>query len=219
MKHSYIVLVLLLLGCNQTKEKVVLQMADTLTVKDTSKKVEVTDNKVGSPQLIIKDASKYSKAFIEYLKTEKFGSKIELFDNFIVIDGDTSRFSDNLKISKTYNFYADDNGKTCILSVKKKNLTTIDFELKSTESGQMQYSKKGEANMLGAFFLGCEINDDELDDIAYPVDQYYMENDSEIISIRLDMDHDINGKIRATFIVNNPKGEDIFKIDKTLRTK
>jgi len=219
MKYSYIVLAFLLLGCNQNKEKVELQVADKLTVKETSKKGEVTDMKLGSPQLIIKDSSKYSKEFLEYLKSEKFGSRIELFDNDIVIDGDTSIFSDNLKLSRTYNFYADDNDKTFILKVKKRNLTTIDFEFNSIESGQAQYSKKGEANMLSAFFLGSETNEDELDGMLYPVDQYYMKNDSEIISIRLDMNHDSNGKIRATFSVSNPKGENIFNFYKTLRTK
>jgi len=152
-----------------------------------------------APTIFIKDKSKYSKEFltaINGLKSQKLGS-VKLIDNVMIVEKDTTKFPDDLKMNKQYLFKAVKGDQSYHLNVKRINESTLSFEFKLLKKEHLVFTEKGEANIGAFFFLASEMDEDNETGEGYGAYEYTKELNSCWFIIRIGVGKDTKNKQRA----------------------
>ena len=139
----------------------------------------------------VKDSNLYSRQFLEKLKASGYALKYSIIDGMIIInDADTAWFPVYLPLNKNVELGGKIKEKSILLSVQRKNYTTISFELKIFGSGQLIDEQSGEADIGILFFLGAESDQDDKTGIGYFSSEYYKKDVPCELAIRIGSDHD-----------------------------
>jgi len=170
----------------------VIGIACSSNVSQTKRnKFEINETLPSGKPFYIEDSTKYSGRFIKELREMGMFESLKLIDNklFIthkmyngekyIVSSDTITIPNILPLNTEVKYQAETDSGKVVLTLQMKNLTTLFFELKKNE----RIIEKGEASLIGGFFLGAETNEDENEN-AYIVIPYYGLNESEI-SIRI----------------------------------
>jgi len=135
---------------------------------------------------VVKDSNQYSQRFLEKLKASGYAIKYQLRDSMLIMNNvDTVFFPTYLTINEKIKLTGKINNRSLSLFVHRKNYTTIVFELKIFNSGQLVDEQKGEADIGTLFFLGAESDEDDKTGLAYFAAEYSKMDSSCVLSIRI----------------------------------
>ena len=174
--------------------------------------------------IFVKDKSKYSKEFLTKLnglKSQKLGS-VKLIDNVMIVEKDTTKFPDDLKMNKQYLFKSVKGDQSYHLNVKRINESTLSFEFKLRKKKDVVFTDKGEANIGAFFFLASEMDEDNETGEGYGAYEYAKELNSCWFIIRIGVGKDAKNRQRAKVIFGcNDKTRQALDIKDcpTLRTE
>jgi hypothetical protein len=154
MKQTIYILTLAfgLCSCkNHTTEKTVYKnLADTLKTVSADKQQQ---------DIYIKDKSQYDQTFIDGLAD--YNEPIKLIDNYILTGKDTTYFPEDLILNKSTTFTAIKDNKKYVLTVKRTNLTNLNYKFQLTDNDNKTLdTKSGKAILGSTFFIGPEGDDD-----------------------------------------------------------
>lgn len=201
------------LGCNSqtTTKEANVNFSDTLQKTASADKQKKT--------VYIKDPSKYDQSFIEGLS--EYNEPLQLIDNYILVENDTVYFPEDLQLKKETVFKGIKDFKSFILSVKRTNLTSLQYNFELFDNNKLVYNKAGKASIESLFFLGAETDEDDQTGDGYLSIEYWDYSSNCTFSIRIG-EKDENGKLRAK-IKLDCQDDKIEKIDlednPTLRTE
>lgn len=177
----------LILGCNTpATQTTAIQQADTIQTVATE-----------APQsnVYIKDISQYDPAFIAGLS--EYGEPLRLIHNYILLGQDTAYFPEEIQLNRETVFKGSRGTKTFVLAVTRINLTTLNYDLRVfVNDSVLSFSKSGKAMLHSLFFLGSEVDEDDLTGSAYGSAEYWDNSQACSFAIRIG-DKDENGKLRA----------------------
>ncbi len=209
MKYlAFISLIIIITSCGQTDQNTKNLAVDSSTVSSAT----TTSN------IVIDDPSLYPKAFLDSLKSTKYKEYTEslhLGKNYLIIGSDTIYFQDDLKEKESYIFDAQKDSIKYQLTVKKINLTDVDFKYTVSQNDRVLYTEKGVSRLLPLFFLGIETPTDNLSGDGYEAYEYFNIKNSAMSSINIGVGYDDNNLLRACVKGNNEK---LFP-DITLRSR
>ncbi len=186
--YILIIVIVFLECCAQTIEK---------KKKENAKNSEQTELSSSQQQNIyIKDQSLYDPKFINGLYNYK--EQIKLIKNYIIIDTDTTYFPENIKLNKTITFTGFKDNNKYLLVITRTNLTNIKykFQLLNKENGFIE-NKSGEAILTSGFFLAPEGEPDTETGASFVSNEYYMNNDSTWLILKVGIDSNFKDKGRA----------------------
>lgn len=144
----------------------------------------------------VKDKSQYDQSFIEGLA--RFKKPVRLVDNFIIAEGDTTHFPEILALKREVIFKGKKNDQQFVLTISRINLTTLPYSFRLTNSsGKSVIIKSGKAILGSMFFLGCEVDIDDLTGEGYSSYEYWDQSKEYVLSIRVGMTKDNSEKLRA----------------------
>lgn len=146
--------------------------------------------------MVIKDSSHYDPAFINGLKGYK--EPIQLIDNYIIAESDTTYFPENLPLNKPMVFKAAKDHQTYLLTVTRTSLTNLSYSFKRTgENDKLMDSKSGNAVLGSMFFLASEMDEDTQSAEGYGSYEYWDKTTDCWFALRIGQGNDLNGKQRA----------------------
>lgn len=190
-----IAMIMIFASCdNETKTK---EVSDT-----HQEKTEATNEKV-----VIKNKSDYAPEFIEEFKTQPF-SKAVLDGNSITVDGEKSSFPENPAFGKTIELKGEKDGLTVILKIKRKNQTTIEYNITMMEKGKGLTKFNGDATISASFYWGLESDESSISQTMYSADEYLdYEDEKCYTSIRLGKEDDKSDNPLIGKLIKNCNGE------------
>ena len=146
---------------------------------------------------VVKDSNQYSKKYLQKLKTSGYAIKYQLIDSMLIMNNvDTTFFPTYLPLNKKIKLTGKINSRSLSLFVHRKNYTTIVFELKIFNPGQLVDEQKGEADIGSLFFLGAESDEDDKTGLAYFAYEYSKIDGPCELSIRIGDDgHQLKAKL------------------------
>lgn len=148
--------------------------------------------------IYIKDYTKYSIYFLDELLDMNFNKTVKLIDNYIIIGKDTTNFPSVLKINQETVFKATKDKIYYDLRVKRVNETTLEFKLNIIDTEKkIGYAETGKATLKSTFFLAPEVDLDEQTGEKYGSYEYLKKNNDNWLSIRIGIEKDSNGRLRA----------------------
>ncbi len=116
------------------------------------------------------DTIRYSREYIEELRSSGMASSISLVDSMMVVDGLTVFFPTDLKLDQWYVFSASTAKEMIELRVKRINYTNIQYEF---WIGNEDKRNEDEGMVIGGpDILGSEIDEDDLSGVAYTATEY-----------------------------------------------
>ena len=204
----FITLTLILWSCNSSTNKT----ADTLhTVSADEKPLNI----------YIKDKSQYDKAFIDGLSD--YNEPIKLIDNYIITGTDTTYFPSDLTLNKTIVFKGTKGNNHFVLSVKRVNLTNLNYNFEIIDKNNEPIElKTGKVTLGSMFFLASEVDEDVETGEGYGSYDYWQKTNDCILSIRIGIGNDANGKLTAKIAYNyNDKSKKTLELNDcpTLKTE
>jgi hypothetical protein len=211
MKHLLTILTLLtLISCKEDKTPVLVKPANTA---DTIKTV------IQSHKVFIKNKSLYPKAWVADMQMTQYPSDIKVIDDYVVTEGDTIPFPDDLVLNKDYVFLATKGKLDYELKVKRINPVVLQYSFTLFDNKKTVFEQSGEAYIGVLFFLASEIDEDDVTGTAYEASEYgHSYNDQCEFIMRIG-EPDEKGKLRATvkqLCENETQNKDI-NINVTLR--
>ncbi len=189
--------------------------------KSSTEKAYSTINK-RFDKIYIQDESSYSKAFLNDLKASDYPDSIKLIDNYIIVKNDTITFPNDLDKNKKYTFKAIRDNQQYTLIVERINETTLHYDLHIYKNDKLIFAGKDEANLNGLFFLGAEMDEDDITGEAYGSTEYWKKSNDYWLSIRVGMGKDNKNRLRAKItLASNNKQKMKFELHNcpTLRTE
>lgn len=210
---------LLLFSCNETKDNVTSN--ETIEPKIEQKK-DIEEPTKDINFLLQYDTLLYSKVFLNALDKSDFKNKVQLKGNQFIFEKDVIYFDETLKLNKEYIFSARMANLDYKLSVKRINLTSVEFSVIVNKNGKVALSKSGIAHLGAGFFLASEMDEDSETGEGYGATEYYLAPENNYtLNIRIG-EPDENNKLRATFTYYNDAdvaNTKLLGIVPTLRTK
>lgn len=204
----------------------------------TTKSADKNSEGKEQSKIYVKDKSQYDLSFLDGLSDYKEPAEIRksagkdiirLIDNYIIVSSDTTYFPDVLNLNEETNFKGIRDKQLFELKVTRINQTTLIYDFRVTDKGKKSVLKNSGKAVLGSmFFLGCEIDRDELTGESYSSYEYWRRTDDFWLSIRICTDKIVNGKkdnawklrAKVTYWLsdNNKKGIDLQECP-TMRTE
>lgn len=148
-------------------------------------------------QLIIKDHSLYSRAFIDSLRKANYPGKIVLENNYMVVGKDTTRFPNDLEANKPYQFIAQKDSLTYRLNLIRLNLTDITFECNISKANKPIFRQQGTATLTPLFFLAAEAPEDEQTGETFSAYSYSTNSSDTPLVIKIGIGPDEHDRSRA----------------------
>lgn len=146
--------------------------------------------------MYIKDKSQYDRTFLDGLLGYK--GSIKLIDNYLITGNDTTYFPEDLTLDKETTFVANKEGNKYLLTVKRTNLTNLQYEFKLIDNDNGIIDRKsGEAILSSGFFLASEIDFETETGNDYGSYEYGDESNGCRFSARIRSGKDDQGKLRA----------------------
>lgn len=146
--------------------------------------------------IYIKNKEQYDQSFIDGLSSYK--KPLKLVDNYINADGFTTYFPEALKINREVLFKSKKDNQLFELKVTRINLTSLNYSFHLTNpNNNNSISRTGKAILGSMFFLGSEIDIDDITGQDYSSYEYWDKTNDSSFSIRVGTGKDKNGKLRA----------------------
>ncbi len=177
-----------LLSCNnQTMEKTNdSSNVDTLQTYYPNKPTQ---------NIYIKDKSQYEQIFINGLIG--YNEPIKLIDNYILVGKDTTYFPSDLPLNKQIQFKAVKAKQHFLLTVKRINQTSLNYDFEIIKDNETVDYKNGKAILGSMFFFASENDEDDHTGLMYGSSEYWDKSSDCWFSIRVGIGLDDNGKLRA----------------------
>lgn len=171
--------------------------------------------------IYIKDKSQYDQKFIDGLID--YNEPKKLIDNYIITGNDTTYFPDDLSINKVTVFKAIKDNNKFVLTVTRTNLTNMTYNFQLIDKDNKTVDTKSGKVILGSmFFLASENDEDSQTGDGYGSNEYWDKTNDCWFAIRIGIDKDDNGKLRAMLNYGcNDKSKQNLNLDEcpTLRTE
>jgi hypothetical protein len=201
---NQIQIILLLIGLGLFSCNNQIDQATSNQSLDEAKQLVISTAKVDikEPIKYIKDSSDYSTEFLENLY--KSGViNVQLIGNmFIGQHNDTSFFPKQPEIGNNILFTGRKDELIISLRVKRINQTTIDYNLEIIESGNSSLKSKGYADINSGFYIGPELDENEITGNAYFSTEFIDYNDTCYTYIRIGKDEQFQNKLFGKIIKN-----------------
>lgn len=146
--------------------------------------------------IVIKDRTLYDPEFIASLAD--YNLPLQFIDNYILSEGDTTFFPDELPLLKKITFYGQKSKKVYLLTLTRISLTNLNYDFTlSDKSGQIIESKSGTAILGSMFFLAPEGDEDNETGEGYTSNEYWDKKNNCWFSVRVGLNPDGKGEQRA----------------------
>lgn len=216
------------------KIKVLTLVTALLTIISCSEHAAVKDNEnVAFPvvevervqgnqiNIVVDDSTRFSKKFLSELRNSGYTESVHFVDGYVLVKNDTVYFPNDLKLGMRYEFRATEESKIYSLAVERVNLSTIHFDFKLHENGNLLQKQSGQADLSPFFFLASEVDEDDSTGETYGASEYKTEGENCWFNIRIGIGKDDEGRLRA--IINHGCQEESYtalvKGNITLRTE
>ncbi len=131
------------------------------------------------------DSAGYSRLFLQqFFEQNKMLAGVRLQEGAVIIENDTTFFPDDLPLYKELVFTGVQDEEKLALFLKRINYTTLEYRFEQS-SGRAHKVISGRADLNAGFFLGAEIDTDDLDDTDYPAVEYFDYSEGVSRSIRV----------------------------------
>lgn len=202
--HFVVILTLFLISCGNKIYKVSEQSID----KGEKQKI----NQSQSTQFYIKDKNQYSETFLtEFKAKHNIYKTVALIGDTIIINNDRENIiliPTDLPLDKLVTYEESVDGVKYIVSVKRINLSTIEYSYFETVNGKIKNKKQGQADLEPVFYFGAEGTFEDENENVYGMNEYISSSKDDcqtIIYIGV-------GSIEKTFMKQQCKsGADEFK--------
>ncbi|MBS1502815.1 MAG: hypothetical protein JST32_12185 [Bacteroidetes bacterium] len=164
--------------------------------KTSNKDLKRTDN-IRQKRFFVEKASMYSPKFLDGLKSSQYSDSISLINDIMIVGRDTIKFPESLKINQKYVYEGEKNSNKYLLTVKRTNLTDIEYNFLIKKGDSILKENSGKATLNPMFFLGSESPDDDQDGDAYEAFEYMDENPGHSVWIGIGTDLDYKKRLRA----------------------
>lgn len=188
----FVLLLPLFLACGQ--EEIRNKTRDTKNQENISPTGENTQSEthskkdVSPAEVIIFDTADYSPEYLEDLR--KFikspgmsGLKLELRQNFIIVNGDHISFPVLPEKNKDLVFEGETGQVKVRLNLKRLNSSSVEYTAERSENGQDPLVISGRAHVNVGFFLGSESEVDFKTGESISLDEYFDESPQNVLKI------------------------------------
>lgn len=197
--HFVVILTLYLISCGNKIYKVSEHSID----KDENQKI----NQSKSTQFYIKDKNQYSETFLtEFKAKHNIYKTVALIGDTIIINDDRENIiliPNDLHLDKLVTYEEIVDGVKYIMTVKRINLSTIQYSYFETVNGKIKNKKQGQADLEPVFYFGAEGTFEDENENVYGMNEYissYKYDCQTIIYIGV-------GSIEKTFMKQQCKSE------------
>lgn len=156
-------------------------------------------------KIYIKNKTLYSKDFVDEMLSSNYPFPIKVINNCIIVNNDTIYFPNDLDLNKEYIFNATDENQYHILTLKRINLSTINYIFNIYENEKLVYSNEGEANMNIYFFVDSYFPENCKTTEYYDATEYYNKKceNGVIFAIGIILDNNFNYRAYVYALNNN----------------
>jgi hypothetical protein len=201
MRNSILACILFaMLGCGEKKQTKTNPGADSLKTVQSAKpadSLKTVQTKKPADKIYIKDESRYSKVFVNELRSSNYADPIKLIDNYMIVGADTVKFPGDLKLGKKYTFKASKEDQSYLLNLNRINESALKFDFKLYQKDSLIYNEQGEANLAALFFLAEEVDEDDQSGDSYSAIEYAKRTKDCWFTIRMGIGTDDNNRLRA----------------------
>jgi hypothetical protein len=167
------------------------------------------------PSVSVNKPGKFSESFIKALKELIGSGQYELRDSMLIIDKkDTSYFPGTPAIGQNQTYTGKKGDLSVAIHIQRLNYTTIKYRIEIVEHGKSSHYESGEADLNAGFFLGSEIDEDDLTGNSYPAAEFsFTASEKCFTIIRIGFDYgkgmaklnkSCNGKLQSITLENFP---------------
>jgi len=208
--HLAIILTLLFISCGNKIDNTKVKEQDNVELENVS--VDKEEKQSQSTQFYIKDEKQYSETFLaEFKAKHSIYETVALIGDTIIINNDRNNFiliPTDLPLDRLITYEESANGIKYTLTVKRINLSTLEYGYFETVNGKMKNEKQGHADLEPVFYFGAEGTFEDKNENVYGMNEYinFSKNDCQtVIYIGV-------GSIEKTFMKQDCKSEtDKFK--------
>jgi hypothetical protein len=161
---------------NKAYQSIATEQTDAAQSADTVSRPSKTDEPAPATEFLIRDPSKYSADFIsEFKKSHSGYQTVTLADDTIVINNDYKDFiiiPTDLSLATAILYEAQKDGKIFKLTVKRINVSTIEYNYSETADGKTLNDQNGKADLEPVFYFGAEGTFEDFDGQTYGMNEY-----------------------------------------------
>ncbi|GAA4311185.1 hypothetical protein [Nibribacter koreensis] len=155
------------------------------------------------------------------MKEFAYPSPIQVIGKQVIVDGQPVDFPEDLKLNKEYVYTGQSKLFTQTLTVKRVNLSSIDYQWQVHKGDQLVLADSGQAHLRASFFLASEVDNDDQTGDAYGASEYVVTRKDCSTEIRIGMPEEEEVVLKATASSScNPAWKKVgIPEGMTLRTK
>lgn len=178
MGHLAVILTLLFISCGnkidnaKVKEQSNVELVNVSIDKDENQK----ENQSQSTQFYIKDEKQYSETFLaEFKAKHSIYETVALIGDTIIINNDRENIiliPTDLPLDRLVTYEENADGIKYTLTVKRINLSTLEYNYFETVNGKMKNEKQGQADLEPVFYFGAEGTFEDENENVYGMNEY-----------------------------------------------
>ncbi len=129
-----------------------------------------------STKFFIKDETKYSRTFLnEFKERHSIYETVSLIYDTIIINNDTAGciiIPTDLPLNQQVNYQKIENGNKHVLTVKRINYSTLEYNHYEENNGQKTNQRQGTADLEPVFYFGAEGTFEDENENVYGMNKY-----------------------------------------------
>ena len=133
-------------------------------------------NEEKSTEFFIKDETKYSEIFLsEFKKYHGIYETVSLIEDTIFVNKDRDGYiiiPTDLPMNKIVVYEKTENGKEQVLSVRRVNISTLEYSYCEIVNGKKANERQGNADLHPAFYFGAEGAFEDESENVYGMNKY-----------------------------------------------
>jgi len=132
--------------------------------------------KQSNTKFFIKEESKYSQTFLtEFKARHSVYETVALIDDTIIVNNDRVGhiiIPTDLPLNQQVTYEKTENGKNQILTIKRVNYSTLEYNYYEETNGQKTNQRKGTADLEPVFYFGAEGTFEDENENVYGMNEY-----------------------------------------------
>jgi hypothetical protein len=172
--HLAIILTLLFISCGNKIDNTKVKGQGNVESENVSADTE--EKQPQSTQFYIKDEKQYSETFLaEFKARHSIYETVALIGDPIIINNDQENFiliPTDLPLDRLVTYEESADGIKYTLTVKRINLSTLEYGYFETVNGKKENEKQGQADIEPVFYFGAEGTFEDENENTYRMNEY-----------------------------------------------